>query len=155
MQNNKAPEIESSLPDVKVGNTIPKLTAEGAVENSPEFKKAAKDAFYAGALGSFHAPTEAQFTVNDGGVPSKITTHETPTGADAGIHQTVLSSDIAAVHTHPPLENYEQTPSPADIAAAKQLKKPIMVMSKDGLYEIDALGNVRQVFKGTNWMNKK
>jgi hypothetical protein len=131
------------------------ITAENAVENSPAFLNAANDAWADTLMRSTRGnPTEAGFTVNRAGQPSKVTSHSGYEGnGNAGMSQQISDDTIAAIHTHP--DEAAPGPSSADIEAAKKTGKPLMVESRGGLYEVDAQGTVRQVEKGTDWLTKK
>lgn len=143
-----------NMPALLQSPPIPQLSADGAIENQPAFRRAAKSAYYRTLMNTQY-PTEAGFTVGADGKPSTVKVNQSTTGDNGALQQPVTPGDVAAFHTHPDAANYGQQPSPADISAAKRLRKPIMVASQKGLFEIDAQGNVRQVFKGTDWMNKK
>ena len=152
------PDISQSGQIAVPADAIPPITAQGAIENSPAFRKAAKTAFDEAVSATVRTgnPTEGEFVVNDSGNPSRITLNATPLGTDAGGAQTVYNDDMAAFHTHPPMPGFNQRPSPADIAAAKKLGKPIMVESSKGLFEvIPGTGEVVQVFSGTDWTKIK
>lgn len=42
----------------------------------------------------------------------------------------------------------------ADKAAVKRAKHPLTIKDRNGLWEVDAQGKIRQVFKGTDWMKQ-
>jgi hypothetical protein len=46
-------------------------------------------------------------------------------------------------------------PSANDVAAAKKMKKNVWVTSRTGLWDADPNGKLTQVFKDSDWMDKK
>jgi len=165
-----APTIEESENAPVIPNDVNRsdITEQGAIENQPRFKKAAKQAwdetlmdasaamFSPQATGSKYGHTEAGFTVSKEGKVSPVSKNSVAKDETGGSLEQHPNDDTAILlHTHPPLPNTSQRPSPADIAIAKQLKKPILVASREGLFEIDAQGNVSQIYKDPSWMGKK
>jgi hypothetical protein len=134
--------------------TRPEPTAEGAIEYSPSFKAAANAAFVKTNNGKSNV--EAGFTVNRKGQPSAIATQAqdsvvTRNGVPTSGHldQSYSPDTTAMLHTHNNLGQAQ--PSNADIEAARVSKRPIMVESRDGLYEVAADGTVSHVFDTQDW----
>lgn len=132
-------------------------TADGAIENQPQFKDAATQAWKISEVNAMRKQnTEAGFTVADG-KPNAVTqgTGSMRAGDVGNLPQVWYSNTETALHTHPPTPGTDGRPSPDDVAIAKRQKKPVMVLSKDGLFEVDAQGNMTQVYKGLDWLSKK
>jgi hypothetical protein len=134
--------------------TRPEPTAEGAIEYSPAFKSAAQAAFVKTNNGKSNV--EAGFTLNRNGQPSAISTQAqdsvvTRNGVPTSGHldQSYSPDTTAMLHTHNNLGQAQ--PSGADIEAAKTAKRPVMVESRDGLYEVAADGTISHVFNTQDW----
>jgi hypothetical protein len=163
MPNNPepvAPVISPASPpasDLTNYGSMPTLTAEGAIENSPAFRSAVKKAWNISQENAmWKKPTEAGFTVDDQGNVSPVTQHTGGINPESagGLPQDWESNTETALHTHPPMGIADPKPSQDDINIAKREGKPVMVQSRDGLYEIDGQGNVRLVFHGANWFKQ-
>lgn len=127
-------------------------TAAGAIENDPEFRKAAiKVLTSAGAMGS--TSFEGRMTVNKQG-KSKVLppTQEAYKGT-----MPVDGNTFATLHSHPENGHAQGVPSPADIQSAVRTGVPFYVTSADGLYMVrPSDGKVIQVSTDSRWMmNKK
>jgi hypothetical protein len=134
------------------------ITAQNAMEFSQAFRKAAGEARgrVEAARMAGQPGTEAGFTVNKNGVPSKVQFGSA--GVDekdvlGSLHQTIASDDVAALHIH--RRGASGLPSGQDIETAKKVRKPIYISGQDGLYQVDAMGKVHQVFDSPDWMNEK
>lgn len=150
----QAPEITDAgtNPPVLAESTGPTAGVEGAIENSPRFQEAARKAWRATSSGA-DRDKEAGFEVGPEGNPFLFQTHQSEHGsAEDTLNQPEIPSAALYFHTHP--DNSAPWPSREDIAEAKRLKKPILVQSREGLFEVDALGNVTKVKKGADWMDK-
>lgn len=159
MDRASGPSISTDQSD------IPPITAAGAIENQPQFRRAAKAAWDATQRASLIAETdpsraqightEAGFTVDRNGNPSAVATNDEPKpGSGGSLEQNIDPNTLIAVHSHPLFMGTSQ-PSKNDVQIAERTGHPIAVISKDGLFEADAQGNVREVEKGTGWMNEK
>lgn len=154
-KNPNAPEISES--DVTPGidkvlaTEAPKLTAEGAMENQQDFIDHARNAWVASGAGQ-QAFKEAGFTVSRKGELSKISQNQDE--SQPNLAQDINDDTMALIHTHP--GNAGAEPSPHDVAVAKQTKKPVMVISRGGLYEVaPGTGKITKVKDGLDWMNEK
>jgi hypothetical protein len=153
-------EAPPSVPSPNAPNlpsfvTSPNITAEGAIENQPSFLHAARQAMM--ERGQAGRPNqESGFTVDQRGQVSKVSSQDNqnrPAGTAGSMKQQVGPDTLLALHTHP--DAGDSRPSPQDIQAAKQTGKQIYVESRDGLFGIDAQGNVTHIYNGTQWLNKK
>ncbi len=146
---SNAAQPNVSLP---VGATAPwQPTREGAIEYSPTFRAAARDAWESVGAGS-QPHAEAGFTVRNNRDIVADDKHMTdPNGEAVGsLKQAIGKNTAVAVHTHPIKSDWR--PSPADIADAKKTGKPIMVENQGGLDEvIPGTGEVVHVFDGQDW----
>jgi hypothetical protein len=123
--------------------------AEGAVENSPLFRATSRKAW--DSVTSGMDPTvEAGFDVDKNGRVGPIQTQRTSKGTIPNDTVDVDSDSLGAVHTHP--NGYIQGPSDKDIAAAKQARKTVWVVSAGGLYSVDPGGSVSHIYKDPNWL---
>jgi hypothetical protein len=150
------PQSDAKTPDV--GGGVPQLSSDDCIENSPDFKKAARNAWSITTRAGIaeHRPVEAGFTVDSEGKPSEVSQNDEPAkGAAGSLKQNFDSGTKEAFHTHPNFGNAGQEPSSGDIDVAKKTKRQIMVSSSKGLFEVDAQGNVSKVFNGTGWMADK
>ena len=137
--------------------TETKPTAEGAVENSDDFRYAAKKASEQSSLGESGRggrEVEAGFVVPKQGKIGKVSAELNSSAYKSGhIHQTLSSDDLGALHTHDKFHN--ATPSDDDIATAKMAHRTIWVTSRAGLFGVDPGGQVTQIFSKADWMNEK
>lgn len=134
------------------GNDFSKVTEEGALENQPEFRKAALNAWTRGGSGTQHY-FEAGFSVDKKGKPGAIETHQGEPSDKVTLKQEVDSDTSALFHTHP--NNGVAEPSDTDKSVAKRTGKPVMVASRKGLYEVAPGGQVTRVYNDPSWMDKK
>ena len=137
------------------GHGLNSPSLAGAMENSPQFKKAAFKA-WATAGSGMKPHTEAGFTVNDEGQTSPINENVSEGSLQVRGHldQTVNSDTAALVHTHP--LGGTQPPSPGDIGVSKHLGKPVYVINQRGLWMVvPGTGEVVQVASGLDWMTKQ
>ncbi len=131
-------------------------TREGAIENSPAFRQAAKEAWAKTQYGN--RPEEAAFAVNKQGQTSPIgVTEITPGRQYAGSGRIPISGNtFATLHTHPSNpRNIDPRPSDVDVASAQTTGLPTYVASKEGLFMIrPSDGKVIQVFTNDDWASK-
>lgn len=134
----------------------PNLSAENAIENHPDFREAVQRAWDRTQRGRL-PQAEAGFTVDQKGNISHVDFDQRSSDANAAslgsLHQKITPGEtLLALHVHP--NDGTARPDAADIAAAKKTKTPIYVQSRDGLFAVDAQGNIRQIFSDSNWMNQ-
>jgi hypothetical protein len=137
-----------------MGSSAPNITADGAIENTPDFQNAAQTAWSRTQYGKSNG-AEAGFTVDRSGNISHVDWNRYGDPANPGstgsLHQVLHPDTLLALHVHP--DDADPEPSKQDVEIAKRSGKQIYVQSRDGLFAVDAQGNVRQVEKGTDWMN--
>jgi hypothetical protein len=131
-------------------DTAPKITEAGALENSPEFIQAAKEAWDGTQRGN--ARKETGFAVGPDGKPGKMVSSEDQ-AYGGHISARIPSDSMAHLHVHNNL--LEAKPSQDDIDAAKKWKRPMYVLHRNGLDHIDATGQVTRVKNGTSWLYAK
>jgi hypothetical protein len=144
------PELHAALVNSDYHIPSPQPTADGAVENSEDFKKTARDAW--GSVLDGKAKEEAGWwTGSTGRSVSSGKTLDEPTRG----HMSVAAppTAIGVGHTHD--NAHQEDPSQDDIDAAKKAKKTIWVVSRSGLYSVDPSGNVSHLYQNSDWMNKK
>jgi hypothetical protein len=128
----------------------------GAIENSPEFRRSAADAWKAVNKGGNPA-AESGYSVEADGGTSNIHTevHPQTSGVAAAQHDKIAyqPDDFGVNHTHPNASSDRLSAN--DIAAAKKIKKNVWVTSRTGLWDVDPNGPVTQVFNDSDWMEKK
>jgi len=152
------PVISAPAPDInKFWTTLwtesgPQLYRADAIENSPAFKVAVRQAWDATQDGRMNA--EAGFAVGPDGKPKYMQfAANNPTTNDGHLSMKVASDDLFALHTHPNADS--EYPSPDDIQAAKKWQHPIYVQSQQGLFAVDATGRITPLKAGTGWMFDK
>jgi hypothetical protein len=124
-------------------------TEEGAEENRPAFREAARKAWQAAASGILKQEAGFIDYKNPLFKPEQLPVQK---GAEMKID--VPNDAFATAHTHP--NERQQDPSVQDIDNAKKSGKPVYVVSRQGLYMVrPSDGKVIQVFKGTDWMDEK
>jgi hypothetical protein len=134
-------------------------TAEGALENSREFREAARKAWSAVSFGQL--PQEAGFLVSPNGRSSPV-----ELGREVGPYETVGKTvfrippggAFATLHSHPRktlTRNWEQEPSANDKAVAIRNRKNVYVTTSEGLFLVEPDGNVVHVFHSATWMTDK
>jgi hypothetical protein len=148
----------SDLHSALVGADYHPPTAEGSVEFSPDFIQRAREAWKATNDGR-NPYAESGFSVREDGSAGPIHTeaHLSAPGMAGPPHEKIsyLSTDKEIAHVHPDGSSGPE-PSAVDIEAAKKIKKPVLVVSRGGLYEVDPYtGKTFQVHKGTGWMGEK
>jgi hypothetical protein len=151
------PDIPTSGDDSSLSAGIPDSISEGnAMENSSEFRRALNDAWGKTASASSRNQHEEHgFSVYRSGKTGDYKSKTSPQDrAGAELEQTVTPDTTAILHTHPTGDTTSPKPSDADIAAAKKARVPVMIASKDGLYEIDATGGVHQTSTDTSFKPK-
>lgn len=154
---NETPSTQNVL-DKVVPSGQPNITQKGAIENSPAFKDAAQKAYVATNNGN--SKVEAGFGINRDGRTTPVSTHEQEGIIDrngiptsGSLDQKYDGNTAALLHTH---NNVGQAkPSDQDVAMARQMKRPLMVASRDGLYEVDALGDINHVFNSPDFMQQQ
>jgi proteasome lid subunit RPN8/RPN11 len=114
-------------------------TAEGAIENSPEFKKAAEQAWQGAGNGA--RDQEAGALIQKNGRTLQVPT----SNRDSKLNLPVNMNTFGTIHTHP--NSKDTMPSPEDIQAAKTNNMPFYVVSKGGLMMVDVDGQVYQTYK--------
>ena len=143
-------------PNMNFGSS-PAITEEGAVENTPAFINASREAMKdRGTASGLRKGQESGFTVDRSGNTSKVSVSDNigvPAGVEGHMKQTVTPDTVLALHTHP--DSGSPRPSQDDINAAKKSGHQIYVSSTDGLFGIDSKGNVTQIHKGTGWLSGK
>src|SRR5262249_2640969 len=111
-------------------------TAEGAIENSPDFKAAARRAWSGVSYGDL--PQEAGFVVGkDGKVSQEIQGKEIGSNETTGstVFHLPPGGVFATLHTHPRPsmnKNWIQEPSQPDIDVAKTAKQNVYVVTSSG-----------------------
>jgi hypothetical protein len=134
-------------------------TAEGSIEHSEAFKKAARDAW--SNVGYGDLPQESGFLVDKNGTPGKMVQ-----GAEIGSQATTGSTTFqippggvfATLHTHPREtmnKKWIQQPSQPDVDVAKNSRQNVYVVTSSGLWLAEPNGQVSQVFKNNDWMKAK
>ncbi len=150
-----APQIQGDNKGPNISNDVSPadITAEGAVENNPEFISTANDAWRQTGDGT-NRGEEGSFTVMKNGdyTPTTFHTASSEEPFDS-VSQQVYPQTALTFHTHP--NDAEAEPSKADIEVAKRIKRPVLVASRSGLYEISPDGSILQVYKDASWMDKK
>lgn len=131
-----------------VSTPIPEITAAGAIENSPQFREAARQAWQ--ATGDGWDKKEAGFDISREGRIFGRTEQDADGGTYDHLQQPNTDDTLALFHVHP--NSVLPEPSGPDIAVAKQIGKPVMVASSDGLFEISGTGEVTKIFSGADWM---
>lgn len=128
-------------------------TAAGALEFSPAFQQAARDAWSRTGAGLDRAK-EAGFSVDSYGHPFGTVFNYDPRQTDNRdrLSQQNTPDTLTLLHTHNNFANGQ--PSPADIQEAQRIHKLIYVLSREGLYAATPDGHVQQVFHGTDWMGE-
>jgi hypothetical protein len=122
-------------------------TAEGAIENSEDFRAAARKAW--GGAGSGLLNNEGRVVINKQGAPTVL-----PTSLGSGSSFQVPTDSFGTLHTHP--DRKQQDPSDQDISTVKSSHKPMYIVSSRGLYMVRASdGKAMQIFQGTDWMKDK
>jgi hypothetical protein len=150
------PDIPTSPDDSSLSAGIPEsINADNAMENSTEFRRALNDAWektsQASRMGQHR---EDAFTVERSGKTANRQTATKQQGQGGGeMAQNYDSDSSALVHTHPFGSDTEgPRPSAADVAAAKKSGRPVMVASREGLFEIaPGTGSVTQVSTDTSF----
>jgi hypothetical protein len=129
---------------------------EASLEYSPEFRKAAAEAWQKVQYGNRPRPEqgspEAGFTIGRDGKPSavKVATKE----SGPGEMRFVTDPDTLAVfHTHS--DPWIRRPSTRDQALAKNNHRQIYTATKDGLFLTGPDGKTTQVFRRADWATKK
>jgi proteasome lid subunit RPN8/RPN11 len=152
------PDIESSADyDVSSAKVPDSVNEDNALENSTEFRRALNDAWGKTRQASVSGQhREDAFTVERNG---KVSNRQTSTKAQgeggAEMSQNFDDDSTALVHTHPTGDTTSPRPSAADIAAAKKAGRPVIVASREGLYEIaPGTGTVTQVSTDTSFKPK-
>jgi hypothetical protein len=135
----------------------PQPTADGAVENSPTFKKAASDLYArttANKETGVNQGREWGYVVGSNGEIGKtISGYNDPNSLNGHLHFEVGKNDMGTVHTH---DMYHQSdPSTDDIDAAKKAKKTIWVVSRDGIWAVDPGGSKTRVYSSPGDMANK
>lgn len=119
-------------------------TAEGALENSHDFKAKAGEAIRSAGEGQ---------TAVEGGMLVSSNGRSTVLPLSNGYHareMPVTASTFATLHTHP--NNVDFKPSAADVKAAMASGVPFYVASKAGLFMVrPSDGKVIQVFDRADW----
>jgi len=149
-------EVHSALLD---GYAHPQPTAEGAFENSPAFKQAARRAWNLIDNGKKHAESGEVFvpSSNKGVHGLSVGVYQDENGK-GGVPFNPPADAPYLLHTHN--NSLKGEPSPGDIENTKQwnqkrgMGRTMYMVSRNGLYSIDPKGAVTQVFKGTDWMDK-
>jgi len=145
-------DLHSALMDggyAPIESSTKQPTAEGAEENRPAFREAARKAWNASASGMLKQEAGFIDYKNPLFKPEQLPVQK---GAEMKID--VPNDAFATAHTHP--NERQQDPSVQDIDTAKKYGKPVYVVSRQGLYMVrPSDGKVIQVFKGTDWMDEK
>jgi len=147
-------DLHSSLMDSDYHLSIPapkSPTAEGSIEHSESFRKTAFDAWQMADLG--RKSGEAGTYLDAGGKPGKLAWNDSPRGERGSVKITEPTDAMGSIHTHP--NDRIDKPSDDDREIAKRVKKTIFVVSRSGLWSVDPIGVVTQVFQGPGWMEKK
>jgi hypothetical protein len=140
-----------STGDFQTGKSRPGYgpSKEGVVENSPQFKEAAKAIWKAANEG--RNPNEAATTIDKNTERGPIVV-----GDQEGHMSMVVPADATSqLHTHPNHFQGQQAggqPSQTDIATAKKLGKNVYVVSKSGLQMVDKYGKVTSIYNNSDWM---
>lgn len=147
-----APSIQAPNPFTAdwAGSQVPSITAAGAFENSPEFQQRAIAAWNAIQQGRKNA--ESGFMMFPDNVPGPIRVMPNLENLDGHMSWQAPPDAMLLLHTHPNVD--QDDPSSNDIASAKQWKRPVYVMSRSGLYMIDAKGKTYHE-KDFNWLTKQ
>jgi hypothetical protein len=132
-------------------DNAPKISEAGALENSPEFIQAAKEAW--GAIQNGNTAEETGFAVGPDGKPGKMMRASDQANGNGHISASIPSNSVAMLHSHN--NRLEAKPSQDDIDTAKKWKRPMYVMHRNGLDHIDATGQVTRVKNGTSWLYAK
>jgi len=134
-------------------------TAEGSIEHSEAFKKAARDAWSEVSYGDL--PQESGFTVDKRGTPGPMVRgREIESNATTGSTTFKIPPGgvFATLHTHPRptgTKNWIQQPSQPDIDVAKKSHENVYVVTSSGLWLAEPNGQVTQVYKNDDWMKNK
>lgn len=118
----------------------------GVLENSPEFKQAAKAVWESSARGR---------NTNEAGVGLDDNLHAQP--VQVSRQNNKMSIQIPAktkilLHSHP--NNMGGQPSPQDADSARALGKSIYVVSKSGLQVVDKFGKTTSIYNDPSWVDK-
>jgi hypothetical protein len=152
-------DLHSALVDSDYHFPTTSPTAEGALENTPDFREAAKKAY--SSVGYGDLPQEAGFMVSKTGkVSPPQLGKEIASGETSGstTFQIPPEGVFATVHTHPrPTMNkrWTQEPSPPDTEVAKKFKQNVYVITTSGLWQVEPSGKVNHVFTNSDWMKTK
>jgi hypothetical protein len=123
-------------------------TEQGALENSPAFKKAAADAWADTAYGKI--PEERGFMVSNSGDIGGKTRAEVSAELGGKMNITISPDSFASFHTHPdglPLtKNLTPKPSVPDKNVAYDNRLNVYVMSREGLYLADPSGQLHKIY---------
>jgi hypothetical protein len=125
-------------------------TKEGVLENSPEFKSSAKAVFE--KSGSGRNPNEAG-TYLEGAERGPISVSDT----EGRMALSVPTSATATIHTHPAHFNGAKSsplPSPKDVETARKLKRPVYVVSPEGLSVVEGDGKITSIYSAKEWMER-
>jgi len=128
----------------------PQPTAAGALENTSEFQKQARDSWAEVEAGK--AKEETGFPVSNGGKMGPITrTQDQETKGRIDLR--VPPNTFAVVHTHG--DSKQPDPSAQDIRSAQEWGHPVYVVGRAGLFEVAPDGTVNHVFKDPSWMKER
>lgn len=125
--------------------------AEGAVENSEDFKAKARQAWE--KIGNGSSRAESGFWT---GATGRSVEYPGVTQDESGrghVREAMAPSALGAAHTHN--NSLQSDPSKNDIQQAKNSKKNLWVITRAGLFAIDPEGKVTHVFKDPDWMKAR
>jgi len=125
-------------------------TAEGAIENSLEFKKNATELWNAAKNGQLRGEA-GDFLTRRGSYTKPVVTQDTSDGTGR-ITFDKPADTMAVVHTHPRTGGL----SPRDIQTAKDHKMVVYAIDTDGLHPVGPDGKVTEVYRSAgDLMDKK
>ena len=139
-----------------LGPELKQPTANGALENTREFREAAWRAWAAVSYGDL--PQEAgAMILRDGRATRVQVSKEIRSGEISGatVFQIPMGGIFAVIHTHPrasPGKKWIQEPSATDIEVAKNNGENVYVVTSSGLWQVEPSGKVNHVFTNHAWM---
>lgn len=119
---------------------------DGVLENTPDFKKAARAVWDAAGRGRNTNEAGVYLDENNKAAPVQVS------DKDGKASLRVPTSSKMLLHSHPNTAGGQ--PSDQDIESAKKLGKTIYVVSKSGLQGVDKFGKVTAVYSNPDWMKK-
>jgi hypothetical protein len=140
-------EVHNALLDAGYGQP----TAEGAVENSEDFKAKARQAWEKTSNGQ--GQEEAGFWTGATGKSVEIPGVTQDESGHGHQSQTAAPSALGLAHVHN--NHLQEDPSRNDIEQAKKSHKTIWVVSRGGLYSVGPSGEVTHIYSNPDWMKQK